>query len=47
MRIKPENGFDKYPPMFLKDKYSEAFGSWNENEPWESCINEDKAGKRL
>jgi 8-oxo-dGTP diphosphatase len=43
----PENGFDKFLPMFLKDKYSEAFGSWNKNKPWESCINEDKAGKRL
>ena len=26
---------DEYLPMFLEDKYSEAFGSWNDDEPWE------------
>lgn len=29
------NDFDKYLPMFLDDKQSEAFGSWNEDEPWD------------
>lgn len=29
------NGTPKYLPMFLEDKYSEAFGSWNDDEPWE------------
>lgn len=24
-----------YLPMFLENKYSEAFGSWNDDEPWE------------
>jgi 8-oxo-dGTP diphosphatase len=30
-----ENQTPKYLPMFLEDKYSEAFGSWNDDEPWE------------
>ncbi|MCL2014035.1 MAG: 8-oxo-dGTP diphosphatase [Oscillospiraceae bacterium] len=30
-----ENQIIKYLPMFLEDKYSEAFGSWNDDEPWE------------
>ncbi|NJD02809.1 MAG: NUDIX domain-containing protein [Ruminiclostridium sp.] len=25
---------DDYLPMFMEDKYSEAFGSWYDNEPW-------------
>lgn len=30
-----ENSTLKYLPMFLEDKYSEAFGSWNDDEAWE------------
>jgi 8-oxo-dGTP diphosphatase len=30
-----DNQMLKYLPMFLEDKYSEAFGSWNDDEPWE------------
>lgn len=31
-----ENQMSKnYLPMFLEDKYSEAFGPWNDDEPWE------------
>ena len=30
-----ENQMSKYLPMFLEDEYSEAFGSWNDDEPWE------------
>ena len=30
-----ENQTPKYLPMFLEDKYNEAFGSWNDDEPWE------------
>jgi len=30
-----ENQTPQYLPMFLEDKYSEAFGSWNDDEPWE------------
>ncbi len=30
-----QNSTPKYLPMFLEEKYSEAFGSWNDNEPWE------------
>ena len=26
---------DEYLPMFLEGKYSEAFGLWNDDEPWE------------
>lgn len=29
------NDFEKYLPMFLDNKYSEAFGSWNDQESWE------------
>ena len=29
------NSFDRYLTMFLDDKYNEAFGSWNDDEPWE------------
>ncbi len=25
----------KYLPMFLENRYSEAFGSWNDTDPWE------------
>ena len=37
MRNTPsENQMPKnYLPMFLEDKYSEAFGSWKDDEPWE------------
>lgn len=37
MRNTPsENQMSKnYLPMFLEDKYSEAFGPWNDDEPWE------------
>ena len=34
-KIKNENKFERYLPMFLSDKYSEAFGLWNENEEWD------------
>ena len=30
-----ENQAKEYLPMFLEDKYSEAFCSWNDDEPWE------------
>jgi 8-oxo-dGTP diphosphatase len=30
-----ENQTIKYLPMFLEDNYNEAFGSWNDDEPWE------------
>ena len=30
-----ENDTLKYLPMFIEDKYSEAYGSWNDDEPWE------------
>ena len=30
-----ENQMLKYLPMFLEDNYNEAFGSWNDDEPWE------------
>ncbi|MDR0947220.1 MAG: 8-oxo-dGTP diphosphatase [Ruminococcus sp.] len=29
------NSFYIYQPLFFDDKYSEAFGSWNNDEPWE------------
>ena len=37
MRNTPsENQMPKnYLPMFLEDKYSEAFGLWKDDEPWE------------
>ena len=37
MRDTPsENQMPKnYLPMFLEDKYSEAFGPWKDDEPWE------------
>jgi len=37
MRNTPsENQMPKnYLPMFLEDKYSEAFGPWKDDEPWE------------
>lgn len=28
--------------MFLEDKYNEAFGPWNDDEPWRLFISEDK-----
>ena len=30
-----ENGAHKYLPMFLEDRYCEAFGAWSDDEPWE------------
>ena len=30
-----ENDMPKYLPMFLEDRYSEAFGLWNDQEPWD------------
>jgi len=36
LKITPsENQTSEYLPMFLEDKYNEAFGSWNDDEPWE------------
>jgi len=32
MKLSPN--FKEYLPMFLTDNYSEAFSSWNDNEPW-------------
>ena len=34
-KLPSTNDFDKYLPMFLDDKYNEAFGSWNDEEPWD------------
>ena len=31
----PSNLLHRHLPMFLEGKYSEAFGSWNDDEPWE------------
>ena len=30
-----QNDTPKYLPMFLEDRYAEAFGSWNDTDPWE------------
>ena len=30
-----DNGMPDYLPMFLGGGYCEAFGSWNDDEPWE------------
>jgi 8-oxo-dGTP diphosphatase len=30
-----DNQTPEYLPMFLDDRYGEAFGSWNDDEPWE------------
>ena len=27
------SNFEKYIPMFMNDDFSEAFGSWNEDDP--------------
>lgn len=36
LRNKPStNQTKEYLPMFLENKYSEAFGSWNDDELWE------------
>lgn len=32
------NGFHNYLPMFLEEGFNEAFGSWNEDEPWEIVL---------
>jgi len=32
---KNTNDFLNYLPVFLDDRYSEAFGSWNDDEPYE------------
>lgn len=29
------NDFEKYLPMFLEGRYNEAFGSWDDHDPWE------------
>lgn len=29
------NDFCHYLPMFFEDGFNEAFGSWNDDEPWE------------
>lgn len=29
------NDFRHYLPMFFEDGFNEAFGSWNDDEPWE------------
>ena len=34
-KIKSENEFERYLPMFFGDEYSEAFGLWNEDEEWD------------
>ena len=33
--LKQENGFHKYIEVFLNDDISEAYGSWNDDEPWD------------
>ena len=36
--LRQQNGeiaINDYLPLFLEDKYCEAFGSWNDDEPWE------------
>ncbi len=33
--LKTANGFHNYLPLFLEDRYSEAFASWNDDEPYE------------
>lgn len=36
--LKQQNGeiaINEYLPLFLEDKYSEAFGSWHDKEPYE------------
>ncbi|MCL2488867.1 MAG: 8-oxo-dGTP diphosphatase [Oscillospiraceae bacterium] len=30
-----DNGAVNYLPIFLDDTYNEAFGSWNDDEPWD------------
>ncbi|MBQ3141593.1 MAG: 8-oxo-dGTP diphosphatase [Clostridia bacterium] len=30
-----DNDFPKYIPMFTENRYSEAFGDWNDKEPWD------------
>jgi 8-oxo-dGTP diphosphatase len=30
-----ENSTPKYLPMFLEDRYAEAYGYWSDDEPWE------------
>jgi 8-oxo-dGTP diphosphatase len=32
-KLPSENGFDRYLPMFLEDRYNEAFGPWCQGEP--------------
>jgi len=34
-KLKSENSFEKYLPMFLDEKHSEAFGLWNDSDPWD------------
>lgn len=33
--LRLSDNFEKYLPMFWEDTYSEAFGSWNKDEPYE------------
>lgn len=33
MKLAPN--FKEYLPMFLEDKYAEAYCSWNDDQPWE------------
>ena len=35
LKIRCENGFHKYFPMFFENKYSEMFGPWSETTPEE------------
>lgn len=32
------NGFHYYLPMFFEEGFNEAFGSWNDDEPWEIVL---------
>ena len=32
-KLPSENGFDRYLPMFLENRYNEAFGPWCQGEP--------------
>ena len=33
MKLAPK--FREYLPLFLEDKYTEAYCSWNDDQPWE------------
>lgn len=34
MCMPSENSTPEYLPMFLEERYCEAFGAWNDDEPW-------------